>query len=402
MIRSAFYFLLLLGVLAIPFALAQRQNSAKQKVAAPPAHSASVAAGNRVDHANGIGQVKDFLVTSLSVSDDNDNPQAITFTPLSDVYKIDLTRAGIMPIPFNMPASWHMPDGAIGGSANAYMATTADVVPPSTTNAVGLLFSGFAPGETINFFVNGSLAGTPVADTNGRLIASSTTGTVQGIVTVDGIGQTSGKRAGGVFEILNTAPTSPGLAMAPHALGPDGARLFYIVGTRHQASTTITLGIDGGVLGGVPSDATGFFAVTFPPPAAPDAPHVFTASTATVGSMAGVSVEYRADAGNGDFNVTRGFVDRPINPSGTGGFMALDAEGFVPNETVTLSGCGTGSVPADGNGAVGAFLLTPPGAGNATCALTGTSGRVATFKVRNDPLATNAPGATTSASTMRD
>ena len=55
LIRSAFYFLLLLGVLAIPFALAQRQNSAKQKVAAPPAHSASVPAGNRVDHASGIG-----------------------------------------------------------------------------------------------------------------------------------------------------------------------------------------------------------------------------------------------------------------------------------------------------------------------------------------------------------
>ena len=104
LIRSAFYFLLLLGVLAIPFALAQRQNSAKQKVAAPPAHSASVPAGNRVDHASGISHVKDFQLTSLSVSD-TDNPQAMTFTPLSNVHEIDLTRAGIMPIPFNMPAS---------------------------------------------------------------------------------------------------------------------------------------------------------------------------------------------------------------------------------------------------------------------------------------------------------
>ena len=50
-------------------------------------------------------------------------------------------------------------------------------------------------------------------------------------------------------------------------------------------------------------------------------------------------MEARADAGDGDMNVTRGFVDRPIVASGTGGFAALDAEGFVPNETLTLSVC---------------------------------------------------------------
>ena len=49
------------------------------------------------------------------------------------------------------------------------MATTADVVPPSTTSAVGTLFSGFAPGETVNYFVNGSLVATFVADANGRV-----------------------------------------------------------------------------------------------------------------------------------------------------------------------------------------------------------------------------------------
>ena len=48
LIRSAFYFLLLLGVLAIPFALAQRNNNAKQKVATAPAHAASVPARNDV------------------------------------------------------------------------------------------------------------------------------------------------------------------------------------------------------------------------------------------------------------------------------------------------------------------------------------------------------------------
>ena len=289
-----------------------------------------------------------------SVSDDN--PQAMTFTSLSNAHEIDLTRAGIMPIPFNMPWSRPAPDGAVVGSANAYMATTADVVPPSTTRAVGTLFSGFAPGETVNYYLNGVLATTFVADANGRVGVFLNSGAGQGFITVDGIGQTSGKRAGGVLEVLNTAPTSPGLAMAPHALGVNGSRTFYLMGTRHQASTTINIAVDGTVVFTVPSDANGSFFVSAAPAAAPDAPHVFTASTATVGSMAGVSVEARADAGDGDMNVTRGFVDRPIVPSGTGGFVALDAEGFVPNETLTLSGCGAGSAPADGNGALGAFL----------------------------------------------
>jgi len=399
LIRSALYFLLLLGVLAIPFALAQRQNSGKQKVAAPPAHSASVPARNDASRTSGMGRVKDFQLTSASVS--HSNPLTMTFSALSNVHEIDLTRAGIMPIPFNMPALLKMPDGAIVGSQNAYMATTADVVPPSTTRAVGTLFSGFAPGENVNYFLNGTLAATFVADANGRVGVFLNSGAGQGFITIDGIGQTSGKRAGGVAEVLNTAPTSPGFAMAPHALGVNGSRTFYLMGTRHQASTTINIAVDGTPVFTVPSDANGSFFVSAAPAAAPDAPHVFTAATATVGSMAGVSVEARADAGNGDMNVTRGFVDRPIVPSGTGGIMALDAEGFVPNETLTLSGCGAGSAPADANGALGAFLVAGPGAGNYTCALTGTSGRVATFEARGDPLATNAPGATTSASTMR-
>ena len=206
LIRSAFYFLLLLGVLAIPFALAQRQNSSKHKlkVAAAPAHSASVPAGNRVDHASGMSLVKTFQLTSRNVTDNK--PEAMTFTPLTNAHEIDLTRAGIMPIPFNMPWLRPAPDGAVIGTANAYMATTADVVPPSVTRAVGTLFSGFAPGETVNYYLNGVLATTFIADANGRLGVFLNSGAGQGFITVDGIGQTSGKRAGGVLEVLNTHP----------------------------------------------------------------------------------------------------------------------------------------------------------------------------------------------------
>jgi len=166
LIRSAFYFLLLLPVCAISFALAQRNNSDKQKIATP-AHSDSVPARNDASDTSGMSLVKDFPLTSASVS--HSNPLTMTFSALSNVHEIDLTRAGIMPIPFNMPALLKNPDGAIVGSQNAYMATTADVVPPSTTRAVGTLFSGFAPGENVNYFLNGTLAATFVADANGRV-----------------------------------------------------------------------------------------------------------------------------------------------------------------------------------------------------------------------------------------
>ena len=405
LIRSAFYLLLLLGVFAIPFALAQRQNSAKHKVAAAPAHSASVPARNRVDHTSGMSLVKDFKLTSPSGS--HRNPPTMTFSPFSNVHEIDLTRAGIMPIPFDMPALRNMPDGAmpdgaIVGSQNAYMATSADVVPLNTTRAEAVLFSGFTPGENVNVFFNGLSQGMFATDTNGRLGFFLNTMALEGVVTVDGIGQTSGKRAGGAFQVRASAPASPGLAMAPHAIGANGSRTFTAMGTRHQANTTINIAVNGFILFTVPSDANGSFTFSAAPAASPDGPVLFTASTATVGSLAGTSLENRADAGDGDLNVTRGFVDRPYVPSSTGGFMALSAEGFLPGETLVLSVCGSGSAPADANGALGAFLVAMPGAMDYTCVLTGaTSGRVARFQTIAVALATNAPAAIASASTVR-
>ena len=405
LIRSALYFLLLLGVLAIPFALAQRQNSGKHKVAAPPAHSASVPARNDASNTSGMSLVKDFQLTSPSGS--HRNPPTMTFSPFSNVHEIDLTRAGIMPIPFDMPALRNMPDGAmpdgaIVGSQNAYMATSADVVPLNTTRAEAVLFSGFTPGENVNVFFNGLSQGMFATDTNGRLGFFLNTMALEGVVTVDGIGQTSGKRAGGAFQVRASAPASPGLAMAPHAIGANGSRTFTAMGTRHQANTTINIAVNGFILFTVPSDANGSFTFSAAPAASPDGPVLFTASTATVGSLAGTSLENRADAGDGDLNVTRGFVDRPYVPSSTGGFMALSAEGFLPGETLVLSVCGSGSAPADANGALGAFLVAMPGAMDYTCVLTGaTSGRVARFQTIAVALATNAPAAIASASTVR-
>src|SRR4029077_5546277 len=91
-VRRSVYFLLLLPVCAISFALAQRNNSDKQKIAAP-AHRDSVPARNDASDTSGMSLVKDFPLTSASIS--HGNPQRMIFSSLSNVHEIDLTRAGI-------------------------------------------------------------------------------------------------------------------------------------------------------------------------------------------------------------------------------------------------------------------------------------------------------------------
>ena len=151
----------------------------------------------------------------------------MTFTPLSNVHEIDLTRAGIMPIPFNMPALWHMPDGAIVRQPERVHGDHSRRSAAIHNWCRGDALLGFRTGRDRQL-LRERLAGSNVCSGRQRPFGrvSRPPELCQGFITVDGIGQTSGKRAGGVFEVLNTAPTSPGLAMAPHALGPNGARTF--------------------------------------------------------------------------------------------------------------------------------------------------------------------------------
>ena len=299
--------------------------------------------------------VKDFQLTSPSVS--HSNPPTMTFSPFSNVHEIDLTRAGIMPIPFDMPALRNMPDGAmpdgaIVGSQNAYMATSADVVPLTTTRAEAcssrVSHRARTSMSSLTACRKECLQRTPTA----VWVSFSTPWLLRVLSPL----MASAKR-------VASAPAAPSkceLLHRPHRdwpwrltrLAPMGPRTFTAMGTRHQANTTINIAVNGFILFTVPSDANGSFTFSAAPAASPDGPVLFTASTATVGSLAGTSLENRADAGDGDLNVTRGFVDRPYVPSSTGGFMALSAEGFLPGETLVLSVCGSGSAPADANGAL--------------------------------------------------
>jgi len=76
-----------------------------------------------------------------------------------EAHVIDLGQLGIQSLSFRLPSPWRPnPEGGAIGTAD--MATTADVVPPSTACAVGTIFTGFTPSELINCYLNGTLAAT--------------------------------------------------------------------------------------------------------------------------------------------------------------------------------------------------------------------------------------------------
>ena len=392
-IRSAFILLVSIAIAAIPFALAQRNSGKRLQQPPSPAGVGK----------NAITGVTALPATLNGVS--NTNRHSVTLIQFFDEHTIDLGRLGIQPTLFTLPSpSRPSPDSGAIGTFNAYMSVSADVVPPSTTAAAATILSGFTPSEMINIYVNGTLAGSFAANANGVLSLTASTPAGNGYFILEGIGQTSGKRAGGTFEALSTAPTSPGLAIAPHALAVNGTAPFYLNGTRYPASTAISIAVDGTFVATVTSNASGNFGATVAPAAGPDSSHVWTAYTATVGVEAGQSVEYRADAGTApqsDLNLSRAFLDRPILPSGSGGTVAFVGEGFTPGESVTVSGCASGTLTATANGATSAFLTVGAGSGIANCVLTGnTSARVGRATLRADTVATNAPAGINAPATL--
>ena len=116
----------------------------------------------------------------------------------------------------------------------------------------------------------------------------------------------------------------------------------------------------------------------------------------TAGSMTGVTVEERSDAGPppaGDQNSARLFLDRAVLDSATGGTITLVGEGFQSGENVALTGSTTGTLVADANDAISAFVTIGPGAGVRAFTLTGeTSGRVARASVLLNANVTNVRG----------
>src|SRR5438552_1830761 len=76
----------------------------------------------------------------------------------------------------------------------------------------------FPPAATINLSLNGGAPTGFAANADGRAFVRVTTGAGLGYITVEAIGQTSGKRSGSVVQVLDNAPYVPGVTAGPHAV----------------------------------------------------------------------------------------------------------------------------------------------------------------------------------------
>jgi hypothetical protein len=193
-------------------------------------------------------------------------PIAIAVTPVTN-NMIDMNRLGI-PRAAGAPRLPRPATGTIGTS-NAYLSIAPDLIPVSTTGAATVVASGFTPGETIDVYLDG---GGPVsfsADSNGRLSFGLTSGSSPDTLTILATGRTSGQSAGSVARLV-TGPTVPGLAMAPHAVNPNGSATLSGSIAGFPPSTTVTLARNGAVQGTFPTDSTGHASFLLNLPSLPD------------------------------------------------------------------------------------------------------------------------------------
>ena len=354
--------------------------------------------------ASGSGELQSDVVATIQArlqAPAHGGGVAVTITSLEDHLE-EMDRSGISPVPFGA-LDVAGTAGAVVGTQNAFMSIAPDLANPSINSAIVTILTGFIPGEPIRYFISGSLATTGAADEKGRFAARISTGAAQGFTTFEGVGQSSGRRAGGVAGVLSTATPVPGVAIGPHAINPNGSGAIYMGGTRYPASTSVTIARNGVALGTTMSDSDGAFLISVPVTAGADASAIYSANTAAAGSLNGQSIEERADAGTppqGDQNLSRAYFDRAVLPS-TGATLGWVGEGFQPGETVNISGCSTGSATADSHGAVFLFVNFGGGPGVAQCVYTGViSGRVARSTAQGDPNAINVPAAINAPATL--
>ncbi len=337
-----------------------------------------------------------------------DEQRVITNVPADlKIHEIDLGRLNVPALPVleekekaALSSDYNAPTGGALGSGHAFMSISPDVVRPSTLAAVATLATGFLPLEPVLYSLNGTTVLIVQASPTGVVAVTFNTSAATGPNYVKGQGLYSGRVAGGVFQVQTGALLAPGLAIAPHAIAPGGSQPLTLMGVGYPASTVITVSRNATAILTTTTNANGMFNATLAVGAGPDASAVYNSSIAGVpGSMAGQSIEERADAGGfGDQNTARAMIDRAVLSGTVGAFYVMVGEDFQPGEFVTISPISANPVAtttADANGAV-AFFISTPGGGPAQYhyRYNGiTSGRVAYGSAMADPLAFNVPAA---------
>ncbi len=296
------------------------------------------------------------------------------------------------------------------GSQNAFLSISHEIARPSVTSAIATVSSGWRPFEPVVFNINGGAASYFLANDQGALFVSITTGSALGENWLQLHGLWSGKSTGGSFRISATAPLVPGMAVGAHSVIPGSPDSFFVFGSRYPASVGVTIARNDTSLGTGTTTAAGLtpiFGITTG--AGPDGSAVynFYVTAAPTGTLSGQIVEERADAGPpgsplSDRSLSRAFVDRPVVSSTITTTLALVGEGFAPGENVNLTllpGFPLATGVAGSEGSVFFMLKSPPADTNYNLRLDGaSSARVAYATIMADPKVQNIPSSIVSPS----
>jgi len=214
-------------------------------------------------------------------------------------------------------------------------------------------FTGTAePNATVALTIDGSAAGTVVADGNGQWTFTAAMPLPLGQNTVSA---TQTDVAG------NTGPTSPTTTFTIEAPNPppvittpqDGAMLSTrtpSIGGTASAGVTVTVKLNGTVLGTTTANAQGSFSLV---PATPLMPGTYSAVATATNATGNVS----ADSNTVTFTIAAGMADAPTVTSPANGALTNDNTPLVegtatPGATVTvvLDGQSAGATTADASG----------------------------------------------------
>ncbi|HEX5754098.1 MAG TPA: Ig-like domain-containing protein [Archangium sp.] len=267
--------------------------------------------------------------------------------------------------------------------------------PPAFTNMTRPTLAGFAePGSTVAVRVDGTPAGTVTADASGNWSVTSTLTLGQGAHTAtatatDVAGNTSTASAARSFTVDTVAPAVPTIT-APAALVTT-TTTPVISGTA-EANSTVTVKVDGTLVGSVTANASGIWSVT-PATALGQGAHTATATAADA-------------AGNTSLSASRSFtvdseppaapvLTAPAGFVGTRPTVSGTAEaGSTVAVMVDATPVGTGT--ANGSGAWSLTLPSPlsEGVHTATATATDAAGNTSSSSAaRSFTVDTTAPAA---------
>jgi len=254
-----------------------------------------------------VGQANIHVITQdIPVSKSEDaNPTALSRIRTTGLtpHTADARKANI---PLAPGKGDIQPLGGTYGTGGSYMSVSPEVVRPSTIVAV--MSSGWTASETVSMYINGTFLTSFSAQTDGFLGVSLTAGATDGYFSVVEVGGTSGRIAGGAYRILTGATIVSGLAVAPHAVRHNGTDIFYMLAVQYAASTSINVAQNGTNLGTVTTTASGTAYLSLTEGTGADTSSVYTTNrTSIAASMAGASIEERADALT---TATRAYPDR--------------------------------------------------------------------------------------------